>query len=85
MFAKSRAPEDLSGLSEEQLEEEVPQQVSIGKRLGDWRTLLSFGIAAAILVFAVGKSLSATKRSRRVSRAFQTTPMPPAPNFSTTR
>src|SRR5919205_2237641 len=41
---------------EEQLEEEVPQQVAIGKRLGDWRTLLSFGIAAAILVFAVSKA-----------------------------
>src|SRR2546423_9241664 len=41
---------------EEQLEEEVPRQVAIGKRLGDWRTLLSFAIAAAILVFAVGKA-----------------------------
>src|SRR5947209_19703515 len=43
-------------VEEEQLEEEVPKQIAIGKRIGDWRTLLSFGIAAAILVFAVGKA-----------------------------
>jgi glycosyltransferase 2 family protein len=48
------APDEVA--EEEQLEEEVPRQVAIGKRLGDWRTLLSFGIAAAILVFAVGKA-----------------------------
>src|SRR5918912_318825 len=48
------APDEVA--EEEQLEEEVPRQVAIGKRLGDWRTLLSFGIAAAILVVAVGKA-----------------------------
>jgi uncharacterized protein (TIRG00374 family) len=48
------APDEV--VEEEQLEEEVPQQVAIGKRLGDWRTLLSFAIAAAILVFAVIKA-----------------------------
>jgi uncharacterized protein (TIRG00374 family) len=48
------APDEVA--EEEQLEEEVPRQVAIGKRLGDWRTLLSFGIAAAILVFAVSKA-----------------------------
>jgi glycosyltransferase 2 family protein len=48
------APDEVA--EEEQLEEEVPRQAAIGKRLGDWRTLLSFGIAAAILVFAVGKA-----------------------------
>jgi uncharacterized protein (TIRG00374 family) len=48
------APDEVA--EEEQLEEEVPQQVAIGKRLSDWRTLLSFGIAAAILVFAVSKA-----------------------------
>jgi glycosyltransferase 2 family protein len=48
------APDEVA--EEEQLEEAVPQQVAIGKRLSDWRTLLSFGIAAAILVFAVSKA-----------------------------
>src|SRR5205085_5821001 len=41
---------------EEQLEGEVPGQIAIGKRLGNWRTLLSFAIAAAILAFAVSKA-----------------------------
>ncbi len=48
------APDEVP--EEEQLEEEVPQQVAIGKRFGDWRTLLSFGIAVAILVFAITKA-----------------------------
>lgn len=41
---------------EEHLEEEVPDQVAIGRRFGDWRTLLSFGVALAILVFAASKA-----------------------------
>src|SRR2546428_7117790 len=48
------APAEVA--EEEQLEAEVPPQIALGKRLGDWRTLLSFGIAAAILVFAVAKA-----------------------------
>src|SRR5436309_14011354 len=52
--AMDLAPGEVA--EEEQLEEEVPKQIAIGKRIGDWRTLLSFGIAAAILVFAVGKA-----------------------------
>jgi len=52
--AMDLAPTEVA--EEEQLEEEVPQQVAIGKRLGDWRTLASFGIAVAILVFAIAKS-----------------------------
>lgn len=41
---------------EEHLEEAVPQQVAIGKRFSDWRTLLSFAVALAILVFGISKS-----------------------------
>lgn len=41
---------------EDFLEEEVPQQVAIGKKFGSWRTIASFAIAAAILVFAIWKS-----------------------------
>jgi len=52
--AMDLAPTEVA--EEEQLEEEVPRQVAIGKRLGDWRTLASFGIALAILVFAIAKS-----------------------------
>ena len=48
------APDEVG--EEEQLEEDVPRQVAIGKRFGDWRTLLSFGIAVAILVFAITKA-----------------------------
>ncbi len=52
--AMDLAPGEVA--EEEDLEEEVPQQVAIGKRLTDWRTLLSFGIAVAILVFAILKA-----------------------------
>jgi glycosyltransferase 2 family protein len=41
---------------EEHREEEVPQQAAIGKRVSGWRTLLSFGIAALILIFAISKA-----------------------------
>jgi len=41
---------------EEQLESEVPQQVSLGARLRDPRTLLSFGVALIILAVAVLKA-----------------------------
>jgi len=40
---------------EEELEEEVPQQVAIGKRFGDWRTIASFAFALLILAFAASK------------------------------
>ncbi len=40
---------------EEELEEEVPQQVAIGKRFGDWRTIASFAFAVLILGFAASK------------------------------
>lgn len=52
--AMDLAPDEVA--EEEQLEDEVPKQVAIGKRFGDWRTLLSFGIAVAILVFAISKA-----------------------------
>lgn len=47
-------PEEVA--EEEQLEDEVPPQVAIGKRFGNWRTLASFGFALVILVVAVTKS-----------------------------
>ncbi len=47
-------PEEVA--EEEQLEDEVPQRVAIGKRFGDWRTWLSFAIAAGILILAISKS-----------------------------
>jgi len=40
---------------EEELEEEVPEQVAIGKRFGDWRTIASFAFAVLILGFAASK------------------------------
>jgi len=40
---------------EEELEEGVPQQVAIGKRFGDWRTIASFAFAVLILGFAASK------------------------------
>ena len=47
-------PDEVS--EEEELEEQVPERVALGKRFGDWRTLVSFGIALLILVFAVSKA-----------------------------
>ena len=40
---------------EEELEEETPRQVAIGKRFGDWRTIASFAFAVVILGFAASK------------------------------
>ncbi len=47
-------PVEVAG--EEQGEESVPQQVALGQRVRDWRTLLSFGVALAVLVVAVFKA-----------------------------
>lgn len=52
--AMDLAPGEVA--EEEQLEDEVPRQVAIGKRFGNWRTLASFGIAAVILAVAISKS-----------------------------
>src|SRR5579884_2559054 len=52
--AMDLAPDEVG--EEEQLEEEVPEQVAIGKRFVDWRTLASFGVALVILVVAIGKA-----------------------------
>ncbi len=43
-------PDEIA--DEEQLEEEAPSRVAIGKRFSDWRTLVSFAFALAILAFA---------------------------------
>lgn len=34
---------------------ETPRQMAIGARFGDWRTIVSFGVALLILVFAASK------------------------------
>ena len=52
-----------------------------GEALPHW----DIGERLGIIDLAAGRNLSATKRSRRVSRAFQTIPIPPPPSFSTMR
>ena len=37
-------------------EETLPANVDLGSRFTDWRTLLSFGLALVILVFALKKA-----------------------------
>jgi uncharacterized protein (TIRG00374 family) len=37
-------------------DEQAPQRVALGTRLGDWRTLLSFGAALAIMLIAIRKA-----------------------------
>jgi len=48
------APDEVN--EEAALERVAPEQVNIGRRLSDWRTLASFGVALAVLLFAVKKA-----------------------------
>src|SRR4051794_11125531 len=41
---------------EEHQEPGAPQQAAMGKRFGPWWTVLSFGIALAVLVFGISKA-----------------------------
>ena len=52
--SKTSPGEELIAI-EEQSDEETEQQLSISRRLADWKTIASFGFAVLVLVFVVAK------------------------------